>query len=132
MAPEDDFMERAISRIYRWIVYLSVAGLIIGFVTGGWQTAVGFLLGAAASMLNFRWLKKVVDALSGIQTPGQSKPRWARYALVMGLRYLLLAIGAYVILNYTSLSLNAALTGLFVSVAAVIVEILFELVYAGT
>jgi hypothetical protein len=50
----------------------------------------------------------------------------------MGLRYLLLAAGAYAIVNFTSLSLPAALMGLFVPVAAVILEIVFELIYASS
>ena len=72
-----------------------------------------------------------------------SRDWWARWAKrpaastrargrVPGLRYLLLAAGGYVILNFTALSLAAAFFGLFVPVAAVILEILFELVYAGT
>jgi len=40
----------------------------------------------------------------------------------------LLGAGAYAIVNFTSLSLPAALIGLFVPVAAVIMEIVFELV----
>ena len=47
-----------------------------------------------------------------------------------GLRYLLLGGGAYVILKYTAISLPAALAGLFIPAAAVIVEILIQLVYA--
>jgi hypothetical protein len=39
-------------------------------------------------------------------------------------------MGAYVIVKYSTLSLAAALCGLFVPVAAIILEILFELVYA--
>lgn len=131
MAPEDDFMERAVARIYRWMAYITTAGTAAAFVGGGWPGATGFLIGAIASFLNFRWLTRLVYALSQTQT-GEGKPRWKRYAILMGLRYLLLCVGAYVILNYTTLSLPAALTGLFISVAAVIVEILFELVYAGT
>lgn len=131
MAPEDDFPERAVARIDRWMAYITAAGIIIAFAGGGWPGAVGFLIGAIASFLNFRWLTRLVNALSQAQA-GQGKPRWKRYAIIMGLRYLLLCVGAYVILNYTILSLPAALTGLFISVAAVIVEIVFELVYAGT
>jgi hypothetical protein len=48
----------------------------------------------------------------------------------MGLRYLLMCGGAYVIVKYSNISLSAALAGLFVAVAAVIVEILFQLIYA--
>ena len=86
------------------------------------------LAGAIASYLNFRWLKQIVEALGG---SGGRQPR-ARTAVLAGLRYGLLAAGAYGILNFSALSLRAALAGLFVSVAAVILEILFELLYAGT
>lgn len=131
MAPEDDFMEQAVARIYRWMVYISAASFAAGFLLGSWRVAVAFLLGAVASFLNFRWLEKLVDALSGSRL-GETRPRWGRFAVILGLRYLLLCLGAYVILKYTTLSLPAALAGLFISVAAVIVEIFFELVYAGT
>ena len=50
-----------------------------------------------------------------------------KFAILIGLRYVLLGAGAYVIVNFTSLSLAAALVGLFVPVAAVIGEIVFEL-----
>jgi hypothetical protein len=85
---------------------------------------VAYLLGAAASYLNFRWLKRVVDALGGALTARPSP----KFAILIGLRYVLLGAGAYAIVNFTSLSLPAALIGLFVPVAAVIMEIVFELV----
>jgi hypothetical protein len=50
--------------------------------------------------------------------------------VLLGLRYVLLGAGAYVILKYTAISLPAALAGLFVPVAAVLIEILIELAYA--
>jgi len=45
---------------------------------------------------------------------------------------LLLGLGAYAILKFSEISLTAALVGLFVSTAAVILEILIELIYART
>jgi hypothetical protein len=75
------------------------------------------------SWLNFRWLRLLAGALG-------SRKRLARgRAIVLGSRYLLLGGGAYVILRFSSISLPGVLTGLFVSAAAVIAEILFELVY---
>ena len=76
-----------------------------------------------------RALKGVVEQL-GAAT--EQKPRRARVAVVMGLRYLVLAAGGYVILRFTALSLTAALSGLFISAAAVILEIIYELIYART
>ena len=114
-------------RIARGTVWLGVGGAAAAWALGGWRAGGGFLLGAAASYLNFRWLKRLVDALGG--AAGGRPPR-ARVAVFLGLRYVLLALGAYVILKSSAFSLPAALAGLFVSVAAVIVEIVFELVYA--
>jgi hypothetical protein len=126
MDPDQPFFDAALRRIMRWAIALAAAGCLLSLVLRGWTWAAGFLLGAAASWLNFRWLKKVVDALGGA---AQARPR-AGFAVLIGVRYLLLAAGAYAILNLTALSLPAALTGLFVPVAAVILEIMFELVYA--
>jgi len=128
MGPDQAFLDRAVTRIEFLIVFLSVAGTAAATIHGGGRWAVGFLVGAAVSAISFRWIKKVVNALGG---PTGTPPR-KRFAVVLGLRYLLLAGAGYVILNYSALSLAAALFGLFVPVAAVILEILFELTYART
>jgi hypothetical protein len=121
---------RALRRIETWIFILTLGGAIAGAVDG-LRWSGGFLAGAAASWLNFRWLKQLVRSLSDAVT-GPRKPPRKRVAVLLGLRYLILGAGAYVILNYSDLSLAAALAGLFVPVAAVLIEILFELIYAGT
>ncbi len=89
----------------------------------GWTWSAGWILGSGASMLNFRWLRRVTDRLG-------TDPARQRKTVLLGLRYLLLGGGAYVILKYTVISLPAALAGMFVPVAAVLIEILFELMYA--
>ncbi len=119
---------QALGRMARAMVVLGIGGAGVAWLIGGWTWGGGFLVGALASYLNFRWLKQIVEALGG---EGNRRPR-ARVAVLAGLRYVLLAAGAYVILNFSTLSLRAALAGLFVSAAAVIFEILFELLYAGT
>jgi ATP synthase I chain len=126
MGSDQAFFDAAIRRIVRWTMVLAAAGCLVSLVLRGWTWAVAFLLGAAASWLNFRWLKKVVDALGGAS---QARPPTG-FAMLIGVRYLLLAAGAYAIVNLTTLSLPAALIGLFVPVAAVILEIMFELLYA--
>src|ERR1019366_7830493 len=88
---------------------------------GGW--GAGWVIGPVVSALNFRWLKQLVLAIGG----EAAKPR---QAVFLGMRYVLLGGGAYVILKFSAISLPAALSGLFVSVAAVIVEIILELAYA--
>jgi hypothetical protein len=129
MDPDELFLGRALARIHLLMTVLSGAGTIAAFIYGGWRWVAGFALGAFASWLNFRWLKQLVNSLG---RAAAGKPPKIRVAVFLGLRYLLLAAGGYVILNFTTLSLAAGLIGLFVPAAAVILEILFELVYAGT
>jgi ATP synthase I chain len=120
--------ERALVRISRLIAIVAAGGALCTFVGWGWQGGTAFALGAAAGYANFRWIKGAVDAL-GDATRKERKRWWV--AVIFGLRYGILGAGAYVILKYSSLSIAAALTGLFVPVAAVVLEILYELVYAS-
>ncbi|HEV3196461.1 MAG TPA: ATP synthase subunit I [Bryobacteraceae bacterium] len=122
-APDEGYYQRAEARIARVIMALAAVGAITMLIWRGWAWGVGFALGAGASWLGFHWLRQVVRAVSG-----EGRPR-RRLALLGGLRYLLLGSGAYVIVKYSPISLAAGLAGLFVSAAAVIVEILFELMY---
>ena len=125
MDPEQAHYETALRRIMRGMAALSAAGCLLFLILRGWRWALAYLLGAAASYLNFHWLKKVVDGL-GTTLKARLSPK---FAILIGLRYLLLGAGAYVIVNFTSLSLPAALIGLFVPAAAVMQEIIFELIY---
>jgi len=122
-------LDLAAGRISRLTLAITGAGAAIYFAMAGWRGGCGFLLGAIVSYLNFRWLKRTVNALG--ETVGGKPPR-AWVAVVLGLRYLLLGLGAYAIVRFSEISLTAALVGLFVSTAAVILEILIELIYAGT
>ncbi len=116
-------VSRALSRMRTLIGALGLGGTAAAFAWRGWQAGGGFALGAVISWLNFRWLHQIVDALAG-------KGIRKRLALIAGLRYLLLGGAAYVILSVSKISRPAALSGLFVTAAAVILEILFELRHA--
>ncbi len=122
---DPDGFSRPVARILRWMIGCAGAGAVAAGLLGGIAGAAGFAAGAAVSYLNFRWLKQLVEALGS----GGKRPR-ARLAVWLGLRYVILGIGGYAILKYSAVSLAAALAGLFVPVAAVILEILFELIYA--
>jgi ATP synthase I chain len=123
--PDETWFERAGARIVWLMAVLAGAGTVAAFLFRGWQWSAGFAAGAAISWLNFRWLQRLTEALGG----SGGKPLRRGSAVFLGSRYLLLGAIAYVILRYSSVSLPAALAGLFVSVGAVIVEILFELIY---
>jgi hypothetical protein len=123
-AARDAFwMERAVARIWKLIWAIGAAGAVALVAWRGWWWGAGWVIGTVVSALNFRWLKQLVEAIGA----EAAKPR---KAVFLGMRYLLLGGGAYVILKFSAISLPAALSGLFVSVAAVIVEILLELAYA--
>lgn len=115
--------ELALERIHKATFALAAGGTIGALAWRGWTWGAGFALGSALSWLNYRWLKQVAYAI-GTPTP----PR--RIIVLFGLRYALLGGGAYVILRFSNISTTAVLLGLFVSVAAVIVEIIIQLAYA--
>ena len=117
------WMDRAVARIWKLIWAIGAAGAVVLVAWRGWWWGAGWAIGTAVSALNFRWLKQLVLAIGG----EAAKPR---KAVFLGMRYVLLGGGAYVILRFSAISLPAALSGLFVSVAAVIVEIILELAYA--
>jgi len=122
MADELSF-ERAAWRIGRIMIVIGSLGTGVALVARGWKWGAGFLLGAAISGLNYHWLYKLV---AGLGTGDAPRHR----AVVLGFRYLILGIGAYVILRLSRISLMAVLAGVFVLTAAVFVEVVFEIVYA--
>lgn len=120
-APDELGYDRAAQRIGRIMAAIAALGTVAALAMGGWKWGAGFLLGAVLSGLNYRWLRKLVEGLGG-------KP--PRGSVFLAFRYLLLGGGGYVILRYSPLSVTAVLTGLFVLIAAVFVELIFEIVYA--
>jgi len=109
------------------MLVIAAIGMVVAFFVGGWQAAAGFALGGFISGLNFHWLRKLIDSLGAAAT-GHAPPR--KRAVILSFRYLILGLGAYVILRLTPLSLTAVLAGVFVLTAAVFVEVAFEIVYA--
>jgi hypothetical protein len=123
-APDPLSFEGAAARIGRILTVVAVLGTFGALVLGGWKTGAGFLLGALISGLNYHWLHKLVRNLGA-----GGRPRYR--TVILGFRYLILGAGAYVILRVSPISLRAVLAGLFVLTAAIFVEVIFELVYAG-
>lgn len=113
-----------IRRLRLFILAAALAGAIAAQFYGGWHWSAGFILGALASYYNFQNLSHIVNALGTSQsTGGMGAAAWILS------HFIVLTLGAFVILKFTQISVNAAFVGLFVSVAAVIVEAIFELTY---
>lgn len=115
-----DFV-RASRRIARFLVWVAVGGTALAGAAGGPKWAAGFLVGAVAAWFNFRWLKRMVGALGGGPAPSPAR---------LALRYLAVGGCAYVIVRFSWVPALAVIAGLFVLIAAVSIEIVFELVYA--
>lgn len=127
LSKEELFYHHALRRIYLHMVWIGVAGFAVAAWARGWPWALGFFIGATVSALNFRWLHGLVDALS----PGAPKPK-RNFTMFLPLRYVLFLGVGYVIVKYLKVDVLAALVGLFVAVAAVLLEMVYELIYART
>ena len=122
----EPFSAGALDRIRRNMIVLVVLCLVAAWVRFGWRVAGGFALGSVIAFLNFHWLKRVVTAL--VDKVAESGQAQSSVGVVMRflLRYLLMGIAAYVILSVSPASLNGLFAGLFVPVAAIICEGLYE------
>jgi ATP synthase I chain len=121
--PEPLSFEGAAARIGKILQAIAVIGTVGALVLGGWKMGLGFLAGAVLSGLNFHWLHKLVRGM-GTDAPSRSR------TVILGFRYLILGIGAYVIVRLFRINPRAVLAGLFALTAAVFVEVIVEIVYA--
>ena len=133
MAESDSIYIAAEHRIEWMTLAFGLAGAGFVLVRWGWRPAAGVALGAALAWLNFRWLKQGVAALIKLST-AQAGSDHARvpmgvYAKFFG-RFALLLVVVYVILSRSWLPVAAVLGGLFAVVAAVMIELMWELVRA--
>jgi hypothetical protein len=121
------FYDRALVRIIRVGMALGVAGTVYAGVRYGTRAAIGFLAGSLLSLFNFHSLRKIAEGLGA----GAGAPLGGS-AVFFGLRYFMVGGAIYVIVKVLEISLMSVFAGLFVSAAAIIVEILYELIYART
>lgn len=122
---EQDRYDRQIKRIRALIVGLGIGGTAFVAIRYGWQTGVGFLVGAIASYLSVvRW-RRIVESI------GQegARPKMPVFGFIVQFG-LITAVG-YVIFKYLELNRLAAGLGLLVGAAAVTIEILYQLLYGA-
>ena len=125
--PSEFDYARAAERLERFVWLAAAIGAVISTLTGHWPSILGFLAGAAIGILNFRWLKRGVGLLGRSERPPK-----LRSAVFLGMRYVFLGLALYAMMNFFGNSLMAVLAGLLIPVAAAILEILYELIYART
>ena len=124
------FYAGAITRITTYMPALAAVGAGLAWWRAGWQFAVGFLVGCAIAYVNFYWLKRVVSALADrVTSSGHGESGRAAFTRFL-LRYALIAAVAYVILRVSTRSLFGMLAGLFLPVAAIACEAVYEVYVA--
>jgi hypothetical protein len=114
--------ERFVRRVQWIILALGLAGALAITISRGIRTGSAFLVGAAISFSSFWGWQKVVDGL------GPNPRKRGRVFFI--LRLIALVGLAWVIIKYLQLNVAAAAIGLLVSGAAVVVELIYELIYA--
>jgi len=94
--------------------------------------AAGLAIGTALAWLNFRWLKRGLDALvlASKAQEGREKPRvpLATYFTAV-FRYGLLALSVYVIFKYLDVPLGSMIVGLCALAAAAIAASVYEILH---
>lgn len=109
---------------------LALIGTGVAWWRAGWVFAAGFVVGCAIAYVNFYWLKRVVNALADrVTRSGRGESGRAVFTRFL-LRYALIAAVAYVILRVSTRSLYGMLAGLFLPVAAIACEAVYEVYVA--
>jgi hypothetical protein len=92
--------------------------------------AIGLAIGTVLSWLNFRWLKRALDALvlASQAQEGRERPRVPRATYFVALfRYALLALSVYLIYTYLHVPLGSLIVGMCALAAAAIAATVWEI-----
>ncbi len=127
-ATAERFYSGALDRIRRFMGAIGVVATVVVSIFFGWKVGAGLALGCVIAWVNFYWLKQAVSALADRVTAtgrGQSSSGVvARFLL----RYALIALAGYAIFSVSRDSLYGLLGGLFLTVAAILCEAVYEVV----
>jgi uncharacterized RDD family membrane protein YckC len=113
---------RAIPRMLRVMLVVSVLLLAPAFWLYGWAGVIGFAAGAVVSYVNFRELTRSVEGLAERIVNQQSREKGRKVVLRFLMRYALVAVVAYAIFEGSALGFRGFLWGLCLPVAALMIE----------
>ena len=123
----DTFYAGALERIRKFMLALAVALSAAAWWKFGHAPAIGFFCGCVIAYLNFHWLKGGVSGLADrVTNAGKAQSGKGIIARFL-FRYVLLGVAAYGILTSFPASLRGLFAGLFLPVAAIVCEALYEL-----
>ena len=122
----DDLRSGTIERIRQIMILLGIAGLITVLAFRDWRTALGFALGGFVAYVNFYWLEKVVRGVVDLTIRSGKAASSGVIVRRFLLRYVLMAVVAFVILTVSRESLYGLFAGLLLPVAAMLCEAAYE------
>lgn len=114
----DSFTD-SIARMRRAGLVISAAGTVAVLTFAGWRNALGFACGAVIAHFNFGLWQQIAGALSSQASPSMA---------LLAMRYLLIGAATFVIMKVLDVSALPVIGGLLVTAAAVLVEIVRQLV----
>ncbi len=121
------FYSAALARIGKLMPALALVLCAVGWWVFGLRPAIGFAFGCAIAWVNFHWLKRVIAGFTDRATGSTDSKSGSGIVFRFLLRYVLMALGAYAILTVSPASLQGLLAGLFLPVAAILCEAVYEL-----
>lgn len=89
--------------------------------------ALGFVAGSVIAFFNFYWLKRAVVALGDRVTNSPHRQSGLRVVAGFFMRYVLIVVGAYVIVKSSAMSGYGLFMGLLVPAGAVFIEAVVEI-----
>ncbi len=122
----DSFYAGAYERIGRFMLVLAAGAVPLVWLGYGWSFAAAFVAGCAIGGINFYWLKRTVSALADRATQSGHTEKGRGVLLRFLMRYVLIALGVYVIFHSSAFIVYGLLTGLFLPVGAIVCEAAYE------
>ena len=124
----DRFYEGAYGRMAGTMVFLTVVFSVAALVRFDWRAAAGFFVGCCLAGINFLWMKRAIVAFAGRMAEPKSEDDKAVHgsATRFAARYGVIAASLYVIFKSSIVSLSGVLVGLFLPVAAILAEAVYE------
>ena len=133
-APRPDIAGQTERRIANLTLMLGAAGAVLAAFFFPPRYAVGILLGGVLAWLNFRWLRRGMDAVADAASdPAGPRPQQAQLAaaLRVAVRYALLGLAIYVIFKVFSVPMLSMVIGLFALGVAATAAGLYEILHSS-
>ncbi len=128
---DEGHYRRAIHRIEQFTTFFAVAGVVLVWGLFTYRHAIGFATGTILAFVSFLMMKRMVNAIGG-KGPAPSTRSARGSAIAMGLRYLIIGGVVFAMMKVSGVSPWPVFAGLMTTVAAVLAEIVYELVTASS